>query len=405
MAKGQQRQARQPVARTKRSQPAAPRQPSRAGKGSFIKSVTPPAHETPPGTPRKPADRPPKAASGQGAGELSPRMPKQTGAGTSHTTPRKPFVRTESSGQNEFEQRPPTRRKQSASLVSKATKLALRGQAQDVKMKQQQLRARRADLDDIEPIRLQKALAASGIGSRREAEELIEAGLVQINGKKAELGNRVGPRDRVTVKGKAVHLVWQDRLPRIIIYHKQEGEIVSRDDPGKRVSVFDRLPQAKSSRWVTIGRLDVNTSGLLILTTHGGLAHRFAHPSFEVEREYAVRLLGQLTDEQRRALLVGVLLEDGMAKLDMLEEESGSEGANHWYRVGIREGRNREVRRIFESMGLTVSRLIRVRFGPIGLPTRLKRGQFYELNEIEVANIMKWSGLDLPGDRKRKRHE
>ncbi len=231
-------------------------------------------------------------------------------------------------------------------------------------------------------------------------------GAFKRNFKKAELGNRVGPRDRVTVKGKSVHLIWQDRLPRIIIYHKQEGEIVSRDDPGKRVSVFDRLPQAKSSRWVTIGRLDVNTSGLLILTTHGGLAHRFAHPSFEVDREYAVRLLGELTDEQRKALLTGVLLDDGPAKFDRLDVEEGGEGANHWYRVCIREGRNREVRRIFESMGLTVSRLIRVRFGPIGLPARLKRGQFYELNEIEVANIMKWADLGLPGEaKKRRRHE
>lgn len=394
MAKGQPRQARQPVARTKRSQPAAPRQPE---KKSFIKSVTVQAHETPPGTPRKPAAaaQPPRRSPIKGRDDTAPIAEKSYSRG-------KPPV----AQPQETEQRPPVRRKPAASLVGKATKLALRGQGQEAKARQQKLRARRDDLDDIEPIRLQKALAASGIGSRREAEELIEAGLVAINGKKAELGNRVGPRDRVTVKGKSVHLIWQDRLPRIIIYHKQEGEIVSRDDPGKRVSVFDRLPQAKSSRWVTIGRLDVNTSGLLILTTHGGLAHRFAHPSFEVDREYAVRLLGELTDEQRKALLTGVLLDDGPAKFDRLDVEEGGEGANHWYRVCIREGRNREVRRIFESMGLTVSRLIRVRFGPIGLPARLKRGQFYELNEIEVANIMKWADLGLPGEaKKRRRHE
>lgn len=398
MAKGQPRQARQPVARTKRSQPAAPKQPA---KTNFIKSVTPQAHETPPGTPCKPAAT-------SRADSFTPRAPRADEQDNAASAPKKLFTnKPRAQSQGETDQRPPVQRKP-PSLVGKATKLALRGQGVAAKAQQNRLRVRRDDLSDIEPVRLQKAMSASGIGSRRESEELIEAGLVMINGKKAELGNRVSPGDRVTVKGKAVHLIWQDRLPRILIYHKQEGEIVSRDDPEKRVSVFDRLPQAKSSRWVTIGRLDVNTSGLLILTTHGGLAHRFAHPSFEVDREYAVRLLGKLTEEQRKALLEGVLLDDGPARFDTLTEEEHEEssGANHWYRVGIREGRNREVRRIFESMGLTVSRLIRVRFGPIGLPARLKRGQFYELNEIEVANIMKWAGLNLPGDvKKRRRHE
>ena len=165
----------------------------------------------------------------------------------------------------------------------------------------------------------------------------------------------------------------------------------------------DRLPQAASSRWVAIGRLDINTSGLLILTTSGELVQRFAHPSFEVEREYAVRVLGGLTTEQMRSLTEeGVMLEDGLAKVERIYEQGG-ESANKWYNVVIKEGRNREVRRIFESQGLTVSRLVRVGFGPIGLPNRLKRGQFYELNPAEVANIIKWADMLLPGERRRRK--
>ncbi|RBH45471.1 23S rRNA pseudouridylate synthase B, partial [Pseudomonas sp. MWU13-2860] len=167
-------------------------------------------------------------------------------------------------------------------LVQKAKKLRLRSPNQDIKDKAKRLREVRVDLDDIEPVRLQKALAASGVGSRREMEEWIEAGQVTVNGKKASLGDRVGPRDRVMVKGDQIKLKWPDRLPRVIMYHKEEGEIVSRDDPEGRVTVFDRLPQAKSSRWVAIGRLDVNTSGLLLITTSGELANRMMHPSFEV---------------------------------------------------------------------------------------------------------------------------
>ena len=177
---------------------------------------------------------------------------------------------------------------------------------------------------------------------------------------------------------------------------------MSRDDPQGRVSIFDRLPQAASSRWVAIGRLDINTSGLLILTTSGELVQRFAHPSFEVEREYVVRVLGELTQEQMDALSEGVMLEDGLARVERIYEQGG-EGANKWYNVVLKEGRNREVRRLFESQGLTVSRLVRVGFGPIGLPNRLKRGQFYELNPMEVANIMKWADMLLPGERRRRK--
>jgi 23S rRNA pseudouridine2605 synthase len=311
---------------------------------------------------------------------------------------RKPYGKSES---RFGEERQYGHKPKASPTVARAKKLQVRDPNQKVQDRTRQLRETRVDIDSIEPVRLQKALAASGAGSRREMEEAIEAGLVLVNGKAASLGDKVGPRDRVTLKGHPIKLKWADRLPRIIIYHKQEGEIVSRDDPGGRVTVFDRLPQAKSSRWVTVGRLDVNTSGLLIITTSGELANRLAHPSFEAEREYAVRVLGELTDEQRKALTSEILLDDGPAKFERLIDQGG-EGANHWYRVVIKEGRNREVRRMFEAYGLTVSRLIRLRFGNVGLPARLKRGQFYELNELEVANVMKWAGLTATGQVKVK---
>lgn len=287
--------------------------------------------------------------------------------------------------------------------VARAKKLVVRSPNQKIQDRVRDLKDKRVDAEYIEPVRLQKALAASGVGSRREMEEWIAQGLVKINGRVAGLGEKVAPGDQVLVKGQVINLKWADRLPRVILYYKQEGEIVSRDDPQGRVSIFDRLPQAASSRWVAIGRLDINTSGLLILTTSGELVQRFAHPSFEVEREYAVRVLGELTTEQMKMLTEeGVMLEDGLAKVERIYEQGG-EGANKWYNVVIKEGRNREVRRIFESQGLTVSRLVRVGFGPIGLPNRLKRGQFYELNPAEVANIMKWADMPLPGERRRKK--
>ena len=286
--------------------------------------------------------------------------------------------------------------------VARAKKLVVRGPNQQIQERARNLKEKRIDIDSFEPVRLQKALAASGVGSRREMEDWITQGWVTVNGKTAQLGDKVSPDDQVLVKGSVIKLKWPDRLPRIILYYKQEGEIVSRDDPQGRVSIFDRLPQAASSRWVAIGRLDINTSGLLILTTSGELVNRFAHPSFEVEREYAVRVLGELSVEQLQMLTEeGVMLEDGLAKVERIYGQGG-EGANRWYNVVIKEGRNREVRRIFESLGLTVSRLVRVGFGPIGLPNRLKRGQFYEMNPAEVANILKWADMPLPGARRRR---
>ncbi|MFN8752400.1 MAG: pseudouridine synthase, partial [Betaproteobacteria bacterium] len=195
-------------------------------------------------------------------------------------------------------------------------------------------------------------------------EELIRAGKVLVNGKPASLGMRVSPEDLVKVGRRQVRFKLSARLPRMIVYHKPEGEIVSRDDPQGRASVFDRLPAIRGGKWLAIGRLDYNTCGLLVFTTSGELANRFSHPRFQVEREYAVRILGELDDEQQRALLAGVPLEDGTARLDVLEPQGGT-GRNRWYRVIVREGRNRLVRRLFEHLGLRVSRLMRTRFGVI----------------------------------------
>lgn len=239
--------------------------------------------------------------------------------------------------------------------------------------------------------KLHKVLAQAGLGSRREMEELIASGQVTINGKTAQVGDRIDARDVVRVGKRVIHFRSARRLPRVMLYHKPEGEIVSQDDPQGRTSVFDKLPQLRSSKWIAIGRLDYNTSGLLVFTTDGELANRLMHPRFEVEREYAVRIIGRLTPEQATLLTSGVELEDGAAKFDYLSDEGG-EGSNHWYRVILKEGRNREVRRMFEAVGMTVSRLMRVRFGPINLPPRLKRGKSMELNEAEIGRLLELVG-------------
>ncbi len=235
--------------------------------------------------------------------------------------------------------------------------------------------------------KLQKLLAQKGLGSRREMEALIISGQVSINGRVATVGDRAGVGDVIKIGKRVIRLNANESPPRIILYHKPEGEIVSRRDPQGRPSVFDRLPHLKSSKWIAIGRLDFNTSGLLIFTTDGGLANRFMHPRFEVEREYAVRIIGQLTTEQMKQLTTGVELKDGQAKFNYLADQGG-EGTNHWYRVILMEGKNREVRRMFEALGLTVSRLMRVRFGPINLPPRIKRGQWLELDAAHTSRLL-----------------
>jgi 23S rRNA pseudouridine2605 synthase len=253
--------------------------------------------------------------------------------------------------------------------------------------------------DDIEAgpqgERLQKVLAQAGIGSRREMEEWISAGRVMVNGAVATLGIRVSEGDKVQVDGRHIRLQLQaeQTLPRILLYHKQEGEIVSRDDPKERANVFDALPKLRGQKWIAIGRLDFNTSGLLIFTTSGELANRLMHPRFEVEREYAVRVQGEMTHDQMHQMTKeGVELEDGLVRFEQLSDEGG-EGYNHWYRLVLKEGRNRVVRRTFEALGLTVSRLMRVRFGMINLPPRIKRGMMAELGEGEVRAILEWVGL------------
>lgn len=242
--------------------------------------------------------------------------------------------------------------------------------------------------------RLHKKLAEAGAGSRRDMEALIEAGLVSVNGKIVGVGASVKPGDKVRVRGHEVRLLWEARLPRVLIYHKPEGEIVSRDDPQGRATVFEALPSLRGQRWVGVGRLDINTEGLLIFTTSGELANRLMHPRYELDREYAVRVLGGLTPEQMRQLVQGVELEDGLARVEGVIPAGGEEdGANQWYRLILKEGRNREVRRLIEALGLTVSRLIRVRFGPVALPPRLKRGQFVDLPEPQVRQLLEFCGL------------
>lgn len=236
-------------------------------------------------------------------------------------------------------------------------------------------------------VKLQKFLAQKGLGSRREMEALIATGEVSVNGKVAIVGDRVGASDVVRIGKRVIRLNPQESLPKVLLYHKPEGEIVSRHDPEGRPSVFDKLPHLRSSKWIAIGRLDFNTSGLLIFTTDGALANRLMHPRFEMEREYAVRILGKLTDEQMTQLTTGVELADGRAAFSYLAEQGG-EGINHWYRVILKEGKNREVRRMFEAIGLSVSRLMRVRFGPINLPPRIKRGQWLELDEKETRRLL-----------------
>ena len=241
--------------------------------------------------------------------------------------------------------------------------------------------------------KLQKVMAQAGYGSRRMMEEWIAEGRVSVNGETATLGMRVVEGDLVKAASRTIRVGERENTARILLYHKPEGEIVSRDDPEKRASVFDKLPRLRNQKWIAIGRLDFNTSGLLIFTTSGVLANRLMHPRFEVEREYAVRVQGTMTEEQMSQVLKdGVELDDGPVKFEKLEDEGG-EGFNHWYRVMLKEGRNRIVRRTFDALGLPVSRLMRVRFGIVNLPPRLKRGMTAELGEGEVSQVLDWVGL------------
>lgn len=232
-------------------------------------------------------------------------------------------------------------------------------------------------------------MADAGHGSRREIEEWIVAGRISVNDETAHVGQRIGPEDKIRVNGRLVQLkAGGARLPRVLLYHKPEGEIVSRDDPEGRPTVFEKLPRINNGRWIAVGRLDFNSCGLMLFTSSGELANQLMHPSYELEREYAVRVLGEPTPEVIEQLKAGVALEDGVARFNRILE-AGGEGANRWYNVTLSEGRNREVRRMFEAVGLPVSRLMRVRYGPIQLPPGLKRGLWRELELPEVAALLK----------------
>jgi 23S rRNA pseudouridine2605 synthase len=248
--------------------------------------------------------------------------------------------------------------------------------------------------------KLQKVLARTGLGSRREMERWIEAGRVSVNGKVAGLGDRVTDRARVSVDGKPL-----DRAPaketRCILYHKPTGEVCTRSDPQGRRTVFARLPKLRSGRWISIGRLDYNTSGLLLFTTDGELANALMHPSANIEREYMVRVMGEVDEGMLQRLQEGVMLEDGVARFTDIQDGGGdSDGINRWYYVVIMEGRNREVRRLWESQGLTVSRLKRVRYGEIFIPSRVKQGQWVELDSKDVKALYRMADMPMKDVRR-----
>lgn len=246
--------------------------------------------------------------------------------------------------------------------------------------------------------KLQKVLARAGVGSRREMETVISEGRVSVNGKVATLGDRVEAKDVIRVDGHQISVpTLNDVICRVLAYHKPEGEVCTRHDPEGRPTVFDRLPRIKDSRWVAVGRLDVNTSGLLLFTTDGELANRLMHPSHEVEREYAVRVFGEVTEGMLQKLRHGVQLEDGPAKFDKITA-GGGEGLNQWFNVTLCEGRNREVRRLWESLEVQVSRLMRIRYGDIKLDKTLPRGGWAELELPQVNYLRKMVGLP-PEDR------
>ena len=241
--------------------------------------------------------------------------------------------------------------------------------------------------------RIQKVLARGGVGSRREIERWIDEGRLKINGDIVKLGDRLKVGDYLQLNDRVMH--WEKfaiQPTRVLLYHKPTGEVVTRRDPQGRPVVFSQLPVLETARWISVGRLDINTSGLLLVTNNGELANKLMHPSTQVEREYAVRILGNVSDETLEKLKKGVELEDGVAKFDAIRF-FGGEGANKWYHVIVSEGRNRLVRRLWEAQEVIVSRLMRVRYGPVGLPERLKTGAFYELTDKELDLLFDFAGL------------
>lgn len=253
---------------------------------------------------------------------------------------------------------------------------------------------KRVLLPQAETPKLHKVLAQAGLGSRLEMEQLILEGRISVNNEPAHIGQRIQYGDQVKVNGKPLRVRIAPPPTRVLAYHKPVGEVVTHDDPQNRPTVFRKLPRLVQGKWQSVGRLDLNTEGLLLFTNSGALANQLMHPRFGLEREYAVRVLGALSEEEKQRLLEGVRLEDGMASFRSIEE-GGGEGANCWYRVTIAEGRNREVRRMFEAVGHAVSRLIRIRYGAMVLPRGLRRGAWLELDPQEVRALMQAAGVDV----------
>ncbi len=243
--------------------------------------------------------------------------------------------------------------------------------------------------------KLQKVLARAGIGSRREMERAIESGKVSVNGRTAKLGDRVTPKDKVEYAGRTIGGAAVKDSPRVILYNKPEGEICSRSDPEGRRTVYDNLPRLPQGRWISVGRLDFNTSGLLLFTNDGDLANKLMHPSSVIDREYLVRIQGDVDPDMKRRLREGVLLEDGIAKFTDIVDGAG-EGRNRWFYCVVMEGRNREVRRLWESQGVKVSRLKRVRYGNVFIPSHVRAGQWVELNPKELKDLCTTAGVKTP---------
>lgn len=237
-------------------------------------------------------------------------------------------------------------------------------------------------------LRIQKLLANAGVGSRRQVDRWLQEGAITVNGQRAQPGDRASARDKIRLYGRLLKLSQKTAFRRrVLAYHKPEGEIVTRHDPQGRPSIFRRLPRLKGERWIAVGRLDLNTSGLLLVTNDGALANQLMHPASKVEREYAVRVLGDVSDADLQRLQQGVVLEDGEAHFEQIVDAGGT-GANHWYHVVLREGRKREVRRLWEALGYRVSRLIRIRYGPIELGRGLRMGRARDLSAEEIDRLL-----------------
>ncbi len=245
----------------------------------------------------------------------------------------------------------------------------------------------------VDTPKLHKVLAQAGLGSRLEMEQMILEGRISVNGEPAHIGQRIQYGDSVKINGKPIRVRIAPPPPRVLAYHKPAGEVVTHDDPQNRPTVFRRLPKLYTGKWQSVGRLDLNTEGLLLFTNSGELANKLMHPRFGLQREYAVRVLGALSNEEKQRLLDGVQLDDGLAQFQSIED-GGGDGANCWYRVTIAEGRNREVRRMFEAVGHAVSRLIRIRYGAVVLPRGLRRGVWLELDHRDIERLTQAAGME-----------